>query len=280
MIKLIDSTSEFRAWRNSVGPSIGLVPTMGNLHEGHISLVRASSQQHDTTIVTIFVNPKQFGPNEDFERYPRTLQDDLQALEAIQGDIVVFAPKNPSEIYPDGYATEIAVPVLAQELCGKSRPTHFAGVTTVVYQLFSLSRAQCAYFGLKDYQQFKIIERMTRDLHLPVKIVGMPIVRDHNGLALSSRNRYLSENERTIALTLPRTLDQAARLLHEGNLAACQDFFSKQKSSSSLNWDYLEVKNAETLQPAKSVDRIFLLAGALFVGSTRLIDNRVVTVNA
>lgn len=278
MIKLINSTSDFKAWRDSHSEEIALVPTMGNLHKGHVSLVQEAAQNFKTIVVTIFVNPKQFGPNEDFARYPRTLDDDLAALKNVAAEVVVFAPKDPSEIYPEGFTTEIAVPSLAGILCGKTRPTHFAGVTTVVYQLFALTRPNTAYFGLKDYQQFKIIERMTIDLHLPVKLVGMPIIRDHDGLALSSRNRYLGNEERSHALELPMTLDKAKAILLEGGLKACQAFLSE--TATKMGWDYLEVRNARTLQPAQTNDNLLLLAGALFVGTTRLIDNRVVELNA
>lgn len=277
MIKLINSTSEFKSWRSSHQGEIALVPTMGNLHRGHVSLAAEAAQSFDTVVVTIFVNPKQFGPNEDFDRYPRTLDDDLAALKDIDANIVVFAPQDPAEIYPTGFASEIAVPSLAGILCGKSRPTHFAGVTTVVYQLLALTRPNTAYFGLKDYQQFKIIERMTIDLHLPVKIVGMPIIRDHDGLALSSRNRYLSNEERAHALELPMTLDKAKAILLEGGLEACQKFLDDTKRK--LGWDYLDARNAQTLQAAHANDNLLLLAGALFVGTTRLIDNRVVEIN-
>lgn len=277
MIKLIVSTSELSIWRQNHSGQIALVPTMGNLHRGHVTLVEEAAKNFDTVVVTIFVNPKQFGPNEDFDRYPRTLDDDLKSLENINANVIVFAPKDPNEIYPDGFATEIAVPKLAGILCGKSRPTHFAGVTTVVYQLFTLCRPNTAYFGKKDFQQLKIIERMTKDLHLPVKIVGMPIIRDNDGLALSSRNRYLAPESREQALMLPRTLDQAVTILKENGLSACQSFLSERRTE--FGWDYLEILNRDTLQEVKSGDSVFVLAGALFVGSTRLIDNRQVELN-
>lgn len=278
MTKLIVSTSKFLAWRESSNASIGLVPTMGNLHAGHVSLVKEAAKNHDIVVVTIFVNPKQFGPNEDFDRYPRTLQDDLNALKDIHGQVVVFAPNDPKEIYPQGFSTEISLPSLAALMCGKSRPSHFAGVTTVVYQLFAICRPDTAYFGLKDYQQVKIIERMTKDLLLPVKIRTMPIIRDEDGLALSSRNRYLKSEQRSIALTLPHTLDQAVIILKNDGIAACHNFL--QEILSDASWDYLELRQADSLRQAATGDKFFVLVGALFVGATRLIDNRVVELNA
>lgn len=278
MIKVIASTSEFLSWRQSHQAPVALVPTMGNLHLGHVSLVAEAAKNYKTVIVTIFVNPKQFGPNEDFARYPRTLADDLKALESIAADIIIFAPKDPKEIYPDGFASEITVPSLAQILCGKTRPTHFNGVTTVVYQLFSLAQAQSAYFGLKDYQQFQIIKRMCVDLRLNIKLVGMPIVRDHDGLALSSRNRYLSPEQRQQALELPQSLDQAQSILLDQGVLPCQEYISKQLQTGT--WDYLELRNAETLQEIHQSDSVCLVAGAMFVGTTRLIDNRLVELNA
>lgn len=278
MTKLIVSTSKFLAWRESSNASIGLVPTMGNLHAGHVSLVKEAAKNHDVVVVTIFVNPKQFGPNEDFDRYPRTLQDDLNALKDIHGQVVVFAPNDPKEIYPQGFSTEISLPSLAALMCGKSRPSHFAGVTTVVYQLFAICRPDTAYFGLKDYQQVKIIERMTKDLLLPVKIRTMPIIRDEDGLALSSRNRYLKSEQRSIALTLPHTLDQAVIILKNDGVAACHNFL--QEVLNDASWDYLELRQADSLRQAATGDKFFVLVGALFVGATRLIDNRVVELNA
>ena len=278
MIKLITSTAEFKNWRENVTEEIGLVPTMGNLHAGHLSLVQEAAKNFSTVVVTIFVNPKQFGPNEDFARYPRTLEDDLELLRNIDSNVVVFAPKTPNEIYPDSYATEISVPDLSRILCGKTRPTHFAGVTTVVYQLFMLTRPSCAYFGLKDYQQFKIIERMTLDLHLPLKLQGMPIIRDHDGLALSSRNRYLKADEREDALKLYKTLIMAKEIVISKGCDALSDFFNSQLKITG--WDYLEARNATTLQEISPGDNLILLAGARFVGSTRLIDNLVVETDA
>ncbi len=277
MIKLIASTSEFLEWRSSYSGYLGLVPTMGNLHQGHLNLVKKSLEENDTTVVTIFVNPKQFGPNEDFNQYPRTLEEDLEKLSTLKGQIMVFAPKDTQEIYPEGYATEIALPSISKILCGHSRPTHFAGVTTVVYQLFALAAPDQAYFGQKDYQQVKIIERMTIDLRLKIDIKTIPIVRDTDGLAMSSRNQYLSAEQRIKALLLPQTIETLTNSLKEEGLKATLSCIKD--IIKDPMWDYLEVLHAETLLPPKESDKFLVLAGAIFMGKTRLLDNRVVELN-
>tara|TARA_R110000868_G_scaffold16687_5_gene74186 strand:- start:4065 stop:4823 length:759 start_codon:yes stop_codon:yes gene_type:complete len=247
---------------------------MGNLHAGHVSLVKEAVKEHDVTVVTIFVNPKQFGPGEDFDRYPRTLQEDLEALKEVHGQIVVFAPSTPEEIYPEGFSTQISLPDISSKLCGKSRPTHFAGVTTVVYQLFAIAKPKTAFFGLKDYQQVKIIETMTKDLRLPVRIRALPIIREPDGLAMSSRNRYLSADQRPQALILSKTLQKAKEIMMTQGIDACVTFINESKSQPG--WDYLELLHADSLRQISSGDRFFVLAGALYVGETRLIDNLVV----
>jgi len=277
MIKLIASTSEFISWRNSISRSVGLVPTMGNLHSGHLSLVEQSVKENECTVVTIFVNPKQFGPGEDYEQYPRTLDDDLEKLKTLDGDIIVFAPKDNSEIYPEGFQTQIALPELSKILCGKSRPTHFAGVTTVVYQLFTLVKPELAYFGQKDYQQVKIIERMTKDLRLTAHIKMLPIIRDHDGLALSSRNQYLNDNQRQDALILPRTIEQLSSVLNQEGLSAVLSQIND--ITKNPVWDYLEILEANSLRAPQSGDKFFVLVGAVFMGKTRLLDNKIVELN-
>lgn len=277
MIKLIASTSEFISWRNSISRSVGLVPTMGNLHSGHLSLVEQSLKENECTVVTIFVNPKQFGPGEDFEQYPRTLDEDLKKLETLHKDIIVFAPKDNSEIYPEGFQTQIALPELSKILCGKTRPTHFAGVTTVVYQLFTLVKPDLAYFGQKDYQQVKIIERMTKDLRLNTSIKMLPIVRDHDGLALSSRNQYLNKKQRQDALLLPRTIEHLSSVLVQEGLSAVLSQINE--ITKSPVWDYLEILEAKSLRAPQSGDKFFVLVGAVFMGKTRLLDNKIVELN-
>lgn len=250
---------------------------MGNLHSGHLSLVEQSLKDNEYTVVTIFVNPKQFGPGEDYEHYPRTLDDDLEKLRTLEGDIIVFAPKDNSEIYPEGFQTQIALPELSKILCGKSRPTHFAGVTTVVYQLFTLVKPELAYFGQKDYQQVKIIERMTKDLRLTAHIKMLPIIRDHDGLALSSRNQYLNDNQRQDALILPRTIEQLSSVLNQEGLSAVLSQIND--ITKNPVWDYLEILEAKSLRAPQSGDKFFVLVGAVFMGKTRLLDNKIVELN-
>jgi len=250
---------------------------MGNLHSGHLSLVEQSVKENECTVVTIFVNPKQFGPGEDYEQYPRTLDDDLEKLKTLDGDIIVFAPKDNSEIYPEGFQTQIALPELSKILCGKSRPTHFAGVTTVVYQLFTLVKPELAYFGQKDYQQVKIIERMTKDLRLTAHIKMLPIIRDHDGLALSSRNQYLNDNQRQDALILPRTIEQLSSVLNQEGLSAVLSQIND--ITKNPVWDYLEILEANSLRAPQSGDKFFVLVGAVFMGKTRLLDNKIVELN-
>lgn len=275
MSVLLKTVSELERFRQTLRPdqSIGLVPTMGKLHEGHASLIKRSLTENDLTIVTIFVNPKQFGPSEDFESYPRTLLDDQKLIDSLGGNVAIFAPASPSEIYPEGFATAIAVNgPLTKVLCGASRPGHFEGVTTVVYQLFALTKAHRAYFGQKDYQQLQVIKRMTKDLRLGVEIVALPIARTAEGLALSSRNQYLSESERIQALELAKELRalQSAWLEHgtEEAMNLREEILKSQNS-----WDYLEILDGEDLTPVKKSSKIILFAGARFFGRARLIDN-------
>ncbi|MAF09016.1 pantoate--beta-alanine ligase [Candidatus Poribacteria bacterium] len=263
-------------WRDAdVEASVGLVPTMGFLHEGHLSLVRRARAENDRVLVSIFVNPTQFGPNEDLEDYPRDIGRDC-ALLAREGVDAVFMP-SVEDMYPDGFATEVAVSgPLTERLCGASRPTHFAGVTTVVARLFGLTRPDRAYFGRKDAQQLAVIRRMAADLALPVEVVGCPIVREPDGLAMSSRNVYLSDAERAQALTLRESLLLAERRVTEGvrDPSAIRDetvgLFARRPL---LRLDYVELVHVETLEPAPTLAGPVLLALAAFVGRTRLIDN-------
>ena len=247
-------------------PAAGFVPTMGTLHQGHLSLIEHSLKENRQTVVSIFVNPKQFGPQEDFHSYPRTLEEDMDKLKSLGGDIALFAPDDPEKVFPAGFATSIEPPpALLERLCAPLRPEHFAGVATVIYALFKLTRPRIAYFGQKDYQQFKVIEAITRDLRLPVELKMLPIVRTVDGLALSSRNSYLSEKERQKALILNRTINQVAA--------------NPRQSLPSLeaDWEYLEVLDADTLGPLEENSSQALVAGALQLGSTRLIDNAIIT---
>ncbi|MGH9536026.1 MAG: pantoate--beta-alanine ligase [Terriglobales bacterium] len=254
--------------------SLGLVPTMGALHAGHMSLVAASRHRDDATVATIFVNPLQFGPREDLARYPRRLDHDLAQLEAA-GVEMVFAPE-PEAMYPAGFATAVEVAGLSERLCGASRPGHFRGVTTVVMKLFALAAPSRAYFGQKDAAQVAVLRRMTCDLNLDVELVVLPIVREADGLAMSSRNAYLSTQERLAALGLSHGLAairaaydrgerDAPRLLAAGQAAVA--------ATPGLRLDYLVAVDADTLLPVAQAGAGTLFAIAAFVGATRLIDN-------
>jgi len=276
MIKVFTKRKDYDHYRNSIaGKSIGLVPTMGNLHKGHLSLIEKSTDENDITVVTIFVNPKQFGPNEDFEKYPRTLDDDLGKISTIallitaSKEIVVFAPQSNEEIYPSGFSSTISIGELKNKLEGAVRSTHFDGVTTVVYRLFSIAKATNAYFGQKDFQQCVIIKKMVHDLEIPINIHMMPIVRSATGLALSSRNQYLTDGQRTEALTLPQTLQQVEKLIK--NKEDYQVFISNTLKDS--RWDYLEVLNPITLEKPSSDTDDLVIVGAFRMGETRLLDN-------
>ncbi|MEO2002579.1 MAG: pantoate--beta-alanine ligase [Candidatus Poribacteria bacterium] len=286
-MEILDSVDGFAQWRGSCGAaSVGLVPTMGFLHEGHLSLVRRARADNDRVAVSIFVNPTQFGPNEDFEDYPRDTNRDCALLED-EGVDGVFMP-SVEDMYPNGFATSVTVEgALTKRLCGASRPTHFAGVTTVVARLFGLTRPDRAYFGQKDAQQLAVIRRMATDLALPVEVVGCPIVREADGLAMSSRNVYLSEDERGQALALRESLDLAARRLGEGVLDVStirEEIVTLLGSRSLLRMDYVEFVHGETLEPVETLsgenpDAPTLLALAAFVGKTRLIDNALLHAN-
>jgi pantoate--beta-alanine ligase len=274
--RIVHTVKEMRAtaagWR-AAGERIGLVPTMGALHEGHLSLVRAAQAICRRTIVSIFVNPTQFGPNSDFSRYPRDLAGDVAKLETVGADLV-FAP-DVAEMYPRGFATTVTVAGLTDGLCGPHRPGHFAGVATVVTKLLTQSTADAAFFGEKDFQQLQVIRRLARDIDLPVEIVGVPTVREPDGLAMSSRNVYLAADERKRAATLYRVLSVAARDLASGSAAA--DVIARGKAELRNAGfdpiDYLEVVDADTLQAVPRAVAKTRIAVAAWLGKTRLIDN-------
>ncbi len=279
MAGVLDSVGGFRAACEQVrarGGRLGLVPTMGALHAGHLALVAEAARLCDVVAVTIFVNPTQFGPNEDFEKYPRSLERDVLACERA-GASLVFAP-SVAEMYPPGERTRVHVSGLTEEMCGRSRPGHFEGVTTIVTKLFAIAGPCLAVFGRKDYQQLKIIERMTRDLMLPVEIVGHPTVREPDGLALSSRNAYLSAEARVRALAIPRGLSAAVHAYAAGErcVGRLRGGVLDQLAQASLRPDYVALADAETLQPLADGDSVSgptLLALAAFADRTRLIDN-------
>jgi pantoate--beta-alanine ligase len=256
------------------GGTVGFVPTMGYLHEGHLSLVRKSVSENQTTVVSIFVNPLQFGPNEDYEAYPRDLEKDCMLLEK-EGVDLVYCPK-PEDLYHPDHSTYVVEEGVSRDLCGASRPGHFRGVCTVVLKLFHLVEPDRAYFGEKDYQQLQVIRRMVRDLNVPVEIRGCPIVREQDGLALSSRNVYLSPPERASALALSRSLKKAKALYDSGERDAARIVGcvrEELKGDPSLYVEYVEVRDASELSALKTIERPAVLALAVRVGKTRLIDN-------
>jgi len=255
------------------GKSLALVPTMGALHEGHMALVELAKRHADHVIVSIFVNPRQFGANEDLDKYPRAEAADAARL-AEAGVTALWMPPV-SEVYPDGFATRVLVEGLADTLCGAARPGHFEGVTTVVAKLFNQVRPDIAVFGEKDWQQLVIIRRMARDLDMDVEIVGMPILRDGDGLALSSRNAYLSAGERQTALSLPRTLAETALAIRKGAgiPAALADAKTAMLAAGFSSIDYVALVDAASLEPLAACDREGRLLAAARIGSTRLIDN-------
>ncbi|SHJ52358.1 pantoate--beta-alanine ligase [Cycloclasticus pugetii] len=254
---------------------IAVVPTMGNLHEGHLALVKTAQQHADIVVVTLFVNPTQFGANEDLDSYPRTFQDDCDKLDALNTSIL-FAP-NIDEMYPLGgdQTTHVHVPNMTQVLCGASRPGHFDGVTTIVSKLFNITRADIAIFGEKDYQQLAVIRRMVNDLNIPIKIIGKPIVREPDGLAMSSRNGYLSEKERRIAPRLHQLLQTIKQEIIEGNhdLKSLESHAITDLIEAGFKPDYLQIYQRSELRPATENDKEIIILAAAFLGSTRLIDN-------
>jgi pantoate--beta-alanine ligase len=276
-LKIFSTIDRMRTASRAVrreGKGLALVPTMGALHEGHLSLVRAARAASDVVAVSIFVNPTQFGPNEDLAKYPRSFERDCEMLER-DGVAFVFAP-SVDEMYPAGAVTWVTVEELSGKLDGRSRPGHFRGVATVVAKLFHIVEPDKAFFGQKDAAQVAVIRRMVRDLNLPVEIVVCPIVREADGLAISSRNAYLSPEERKRALVLHRSLERVKQLVHAGEsdaarlVAAGREEFAHE---NSVRLDYFEVVDPETLDPVADVSGGALVAVAAYVGATRLIDN-------
>ena len=262
------------ARRRCAGDRVGLVPTMGALHEGHLTLVRRARRECDFVVASIFVNPTQFGPGEDFKRYPRTLKRDLKLLRS-EGCDLVFTPQA-SDMYPQGFDTYVVPGAMAQDLEGAHRPGHFQGVVTVCLKLFTVCHPHRAYFGAKDYQQALLVRKMATDLNLDLGVVLCPTVRDADGLALSSRNRFLTPAQRQTALALPRTLAEASRRLRSGLLSPRRAENAGLKTLSSvagLSPGYFAVREATTLAPGRPGDRHLVVLAAVRVGSTRLIDN-------
>ncbi|NLX19408.1 MAG: pantoate--beta-alanine ligase [Desulfobulbus sp.] len=280
-MQVIHHPQEMQAWSRAQtrsGATVGLVPTMGFFHEGHLSLMRTAASLCDFLVVSLFVNPTQFGPNEDLDRYPRDFERDIQLAEKEQV-AVVFAP-TPELMYPKGFQTEVQVRQLAAHLCGKSRPVHFAGVATVVSKLLNIVQPDVAVFGEKDFQQLAIVRRLVADLNLPVRIVGHPTVREKDGLAMSSRNANLDPANRAAALSLFTALQLAQAQAGQGQLSTAALTVLLEKhihSFAGTTVDYVSFVNSETLEPIEVVDEWTVLALAVFVegkaGKVRLIDN-------
>lgn len=276
-MRIIEFVSEMQQladeWRRQ-GKRIGFVPTMGFLHEGHLALMGEAKRRADVVAVSVFVNPTQFGPNEDFECYPRDMERDIRLCTEVGVD-VIFAPRVP-EMYPDGYQTSVEVSKVTTPLCGRTRPGHFRGVTTVVAKLFHCVKPHIAIFGQKDYQQWVAVRRMVRDLNMDIEIVSYPTVRESDGLAMSSRNTYLSPAEREIALRLSRSLRAAQELVDRGEIygeAVLMKVREVLESGGGLRIDYVQLCHPDTLDDVLTVDGCAVLLMAAFIGKTRLIDN-------
>ena len=279
-MEVIESISKMKNlvkdWKRQ-GLSIGFVPTMGYLHEGHLALVRRVKELSDRVVVSIFVNPIQFAPGEDYQRYPRDLERDKALLEK-EGVDVLFSPKA-QEMYPPGFQTYVEVKELSSGLCGRYRAGHFVGVATVVLKLFNIVQPDIAVFGEKDYQQLKVIQRMVQDLNLDVKIISHPTVREEDGLAMSSSNTYLSPEERMSAFALYKALNLAEELINQGErrVATLKDKLKEFiESYPYTKVQYIEFVHPETLKEVERVDEPTLLALAVFVGKARLIDNKII----
>lgn len=265
--------SQVREWKKE-GLTVGLVPTMGYLHEGHESLIKRAVAENDRVVVSVFLNPTQFAPNEDLASYPRDFEADTKLCEGA-GAALVFHPE-PSEMYAEDACTFVDMTAVTKELCGKSRPIHFRGVCTVVNKLMNISMADRAYFGQKDAQQLAVIRRMVRDLNMNVEVVGCPIIREADGLAKSSRNTYLSEEERKAGLVLSQAVKLGQKLVAEGekSAAAVTDAMSELISAEPLaKIDYVSMVSWDSIEPVETIEGPVLVAMAVYIGKTRLIDN-------
>jgi pantoate--beta-alanine ligase len=279
--KILDLREIRRTWQNSA-KVIAFVPTMGNLHQGHLNLVREAKKQADIVVVSIFVNPMQFGPDEDLEAYPRTLQNDSRLLEGLGVD-VLFMP-NASDIYARGLEqqTFVEVPGLSYMICGASRPGHFRGVATIVCKLFNMVQPNLAFFGEKDFQQLQVIKAMVTDLSMNLKVFGVTTTREDDGLAMSSRNQYLRGTDRNLAPTLYEKMQQLASEIQTGrrDFSKLTQEYKSQLSKLGFNPDYLEIRNAENLLQPSHEDQDLVLLAAAFLGKTRLIDNLQISLQA
>ena len=270
---IADIRAQVKAWRTK-GKTIAFVPTMGNLHQGHITLVQQAREKADHVVVSIFVNPMQFGQNEDLDAYPRTLEQDSKALIAAGAELL-FTP-TPEIIYPKGLAqqTYFDVPEIGDELCGASRPGHFRGVATIVNKLFNIVQPDMALFGKKDFQQLLVIKTMVEDLSLPIDIIGIDTIREPSGLAMSSRNGYLTAQEKINAAALKQALDNMAANVRQGvDLDTATQTAQQSLLAAGFAPDYLELRNAYNLKPATDEDKELVIVAAAYIGKARLIDN-------
>jgi pantoate--beta-alanine ligase len=275
----IEEVRSFIKEKKKEGLTVGFVPTMGYLHEGHASLLKESINDNDITILSIYVNPTQFGPNEDLSSYPRDLDKDCQ-IALNEGVDLVFTPSD-DILYPDNYKTYVYVEGLTNTLCGRSRPTHFKGVTTIVSKLFNIVAPDNAYFGQKDAQQYFVLKRMATDMNMDINLKSCPIIREEDGLAKSSRNVYLTENERQQATILNKSLDEAVQGIKEGERITGEIIKGIRSTINSQNLadiDYVEIVDTQTMQQIDEIKNKVLIAIAVKFGNTRLIDNRILEV--
>lgn len=262
------------------GKKIGLFPTLGFLHEGHLELIRQGRKRADVLVMSLFVNPTQFGPSEDFDKYPRDIEGDIKKAQS-EGVDIVFLP-SPEEIYPHGFQSSVKVETITGFLCGQSRPGHFEGVTTVVTKLFNIVKPHFALFGQKDFQQLAVIKRMVKDLNMDIEIVEVPTVREADGLAMSSRNKYLNPEERKSALCIKQSIDTAIKMAGEGELNSGKIITLIKDLILSFPYtsiEYINICDPETLEDIDKLKEKSLLALAVKVGNTRLIDNCVININ-
>lgn len=275
MLYLAKTIEEYKDIKSQiVHKSVGLIPTMGNLHKGHISLLKESLKENELSVVTIFVNPTQFGKGEDFDKYPRTLEQDLQHIEKVAtSPVIVFAPNDEKEIYPNGFSGKVSAGKLGRILEGEIRPGHFDGVVTVVKRLFDIFKPDNAYFGKKDYQQFVLIESMTKEQKLKTKVRGLPTIREASGLALSSRNNYLKESERQKGLKLKQTLEKVKSILKEKKELKPALILIEKEMKTDSSFNYIAIKDAKTLEDPKEVKSSIVILGNYQVNNVRLLDN-------